>query len=291
MSDRAERGIRAAAVVAGLLALLALVGLASGSGRPEAAGTTDVGAVAEIRDVILSVGLTLYALALAVIVLAVWRYRTRGDRLPERQRLREFIVFMILIGVAVWIFRDQAQLRPATPDETAFGPGVVEAQRPPAPQEQPEQIPPAEFRWDVAIAVAAAAAATAAGIGLVVARRRRAANGRSPEDEAAAELAALVEGTLADLRRETDPRRAVIAAYAQMERVLARHGLPRRPAEAPFEYLARILRELRVRASSALALTELFERARFSPHVIDAAMRDEAVEALLAVRDDLRAAA
>lgn len=290
MGERAERGVRAAAVVAGLLALLALVGLASGSGRPQSAGTTDVGAVAEIRDVILSVGVTLYALALVAIVVAVWRYRTRGDRLPERNGVRQLIVFLILVGVAVWFFRYQAQLKPPA-DERVFGPGVVEAQRPPAPERKPKEIPPAEFRWDVAIAVAAAAAATAAGIGLVIARRRRAADGRSPQDEAAAELAALVEGTLADLRRETDPRRAVIAAYAQMERVLARHGLPRRPAEAPFEYLGRMLRELRVRASSALALTELFERARFSPHVIDAAMRDEAVEALLAVRDDLRTAA
>jgi hypothetical protein len=51
-----------------------------------------------------------------------------------------------------------------------------------------------------------------------------------------------------------------------------------------------MLRELRVRAASALALTELFERARFSHHVIDASMKDEAIDALIAVRDDLRAA-
>jgi hypothetical protein len=99
-----------------------------------------------------------------------------------------------------------------------------------------------------------------------------------------------VEGTLDDLRREADPRRAVIAAYAQMETALARHGLPRERSEAPFEYLARMLRELRVRAASALALTELFERARFSDHVIDAAMKNEAIDALVAVRDDLRPA-
>ena len=287
MSERVDRGIRAAAAVAGLLGLLALVGLASGSGRPESAGTTDVGAVAEIRDVILSVGLTLYALALAAIVWAVWRYRTRGDRLPERKGTLQLIVFMILVGVVVWVFRHQAQLRATEPDERVFGPQVVEAQPAPPPP-SPTEIPPAEFRWDVAIAVATTVAAAAAGIAFALARRRRAVGGPTPYDEAAAELAELVEGTLADLRREADPRRAVIAAYAQMERVLARHGLPRRPAEAPFEYLGRILRELRVRAASALALTELFERARFSTHAIDAAMRDEAIEALAAVRDDLR---
>ena len=106
----------------------------------------------------------------------------------------------------------------------------------------------------------------------------------------AAELASIVEGTIDDLRREEDPRRAVIAAYAQMETALAHHGLPRERSEAPFEYLTRMLRELRVRAGAALALTELFERARFSHHVIDASMKNEAIDALVAVRDDLRAA-
>jgi hypothetical protein len=46
-----------------------------------------------------------------------------------------------------------------------------------------------------------------------------------------------------------------------------------------------------VRASAVLALTELFERARFSLHTIDETMKDEAIDALAAVRDDLRAPA
>jgi hypothetical protein len=83
----------------------------------------------------------------------------------------------------------------------------------------------------------------------------------------------------------------VIAAYARAERILGAHGLPRRPFEAPLEYLSRVLLELRVRAGAALELTELFERAKFSPHRVDETMKDEAIEALAAVRDDLRAAA
>ena len=51
--------------------------------------------------------------------------------------------------------------------------------------------------------------------------------------------AAIIDDTLEDLRSETDPRRAVVAAYARMERVLAVHGLPRDRAEAPAEYLER----------------------------------------------------
>jgi hypothetical protein len=83
----------------------------------------------------------------------------------------------------------------------------------------------------------------------------------------------------------------VIAAYARMERTLERHGFPRLRAEAPLEYLARVLRELHVRTWAVLALTELFEHAKFSRHEIDAEMKEEAIGALIAVRDDLGAAA
>jgi hypothetical protein len=121
--------------------------------------------------------------------------------------------------------------------------------------------------------------------------RRRLRRGRLMPLNAATALSAALDESVDDLRAERDPRRAVIAAYARMERTLERHGLPRWAYEAPLEYLARVLSELRVRSASVLALTELFERAKFSPHVIDAEMKDEAIGALIAVRDDLRASA
>jgi hypothetical protein len=111
------------------------------------------------------------------------------------------------------------------------------------------------------------------------------------EQGAADELEAVLTETLGELELDPDPRRAVIQAYVRMEAVLGAHGHARLPHEAPLEYLARVLRELDVRAEAAHALTELFERARFSHHEIDAAMRAEAVASLEAVRDDLREAA
>ena len=80
----------------------------------------------------------------------------------------------------------------------------------------------------------------------------------------------------------------MIAAYAQMERTLGAHGLRRNPADAPAEYLARILRGLHVRDSAVRTLTDLFEYAKFSPHEIDDAMKEKAIGALLAIRDDLQ---
>src|SRR5262249_2692860 len=102
-------------------------------------------------------------------------------------------------------------------------------------------------------------------------------------------LARSIETSIDDLRNEPDARRAVIAAYAGMERTLASHGLARRRAEAPYEYLGRILRDLDVRESAIRQLTRLFEYAKFSPHAVDDGMKAEAIDALAAVRDDLRA--
>ena len=57
---------------------------------------------------------------------------------------------------------------------------------------------------------------------------RRARLERHPRAELAEELAAVLDDALDDLRAEADPRRAVIAAYARLERVLASSGIARR---------------------------------------------------------------
>jgi hypothetical protein len=48
------------------------------------------------------------------------------------------------------------------------------------------------------------------------------------------------------------------------------------------------LRLLQVRESSVRSLTELFEYAKFSPHEIDEAMKERAIESLVAVKEDLQ---
>ena len=119
------------------------------------------------------------------------------------------------------------------------------------------------------------------------ARRRRLSG--DPESLLPA-LADVLEETLDDLRDETDPRRAVIAAYARMERALGAYGLPRGPAEAPDEYLQRIFSDLEVSRLATSRLTALFAWAKFSSHNVAPEMKQEAIEALEAVREELRAA-
>ena len=102
----------------------------------------------------------------------------------------------------------------------------------------------------------------------------------------------MLDDSLDDLRAERDPRKAVIATYARMETTLAGAGLPRAAAETPLEYLGRVLRELLHTSAEAVArLTSLFERAKFSTHEIDGGMKNDAINALVTMRDELRAAA
>ena len=101
------------------------------------------------------------------------------------------------------------------------------------------------------------------------------------------EVSLAIDESIDDLRNDPNLRRAIVAAYARMERALGRAGLPRHPAEAPFEYVERALESLDTSAASVRRLTALFESAKFSQHEPEPGMRDEAIEALMAVRAEL----
>jgi hypothetical protein len=120
-------------------------------------------------------------------------------------------------------------------------------------------------------------------------RARRAADDTPPWTPAEA-LSDVLAATLDDLRSEVDPRRAVIGAYARMERSLAAVGLPRGASEAPEEYVMRVLRDLPVSERGMARLTSLFAWARFSSHAVPPDMKDEAIGALEQVQKELEAA-
>ena len=146
----------------------------------------------------------------------------------------------------------------------------------------------AGFDWGPVIVVGSITLVVLAALGFWALQHRRQRTAAKPAIPAA-EFAAAVERTIADLRAEPDPRRAVIAAYAQMEQALGLAGLPRDPSEAPREYLGRVLPQVGAGADSVGRLTSLFERAKFSPHAIDETMKEEAISALESLRDDLQA--
>jgi hypothetical protein len=145
------------------------------------------------------------------------------------------------------------------------------------------------FEWPVLLAFVALLL-----VAWFLVHRRRGAFASLPvpaDDTAlAAVVAASIGDAIEDLEAEPDARRAVIAAYARMEGVLARHGLGRTPSETPLEYLRRVLLGLTARGDAVEALTGLFEEAQFSGHQIDAGMKRDAIGALRSIRDDLQGA-
>jgi hypothetical protein len=284
-SGRRRTPVLALAALAVLLAgFLWVVALASQRAAPERAGAARGPLVASPR-LLGALYLLLLALGTVQLVLMVWqsvRRRMAGPparRSPWRGLAVVAALVLLCIVLANLALPDWLGLRPgsdeadpAVPDPAA-GDGVADGGR---------------SLTALGLQVAVFAALLLLLVLAVVARRRRAG---AASAQVAEDLSALVERSIAELEAEQDPRRAVIAAYAGMEQALAASGLPRDPAEAPLEYLARALVALRVEERSARRLTELFQRARFSPHQIGAASKQDAIGALVAVRDQLRAAA
>jgi Domain of unknown function (DUF4129) len=93
---------------------------------------------------------------------------------------------------------------------------------------------------------------------------------------------------MTDLSRE--PREAIIACYAAMERELAHvPGAVPQDFDTPSEVLARAAEHHALHADNAVPLVNLFTEARFSPHVMNEGHRDVAVRVLRLVLDELGA--
>ena len=106
-------------------------------------------------------------------------------------------------------------------------------------------------------------------------------------------LARVAEAGLAEAGDSSrEPREAIIACYTAMECELANvPGVAPQDHDTPTEVLARAVENHTLRADSATELVDLFEEARFSPHVMTEGQRDMAVWVLRLVLDELRSTA
>ncbi|OBJ55447.1 hypothetical protein A9W95_15220 [Mycobacterium sp. 1423905.2] len=85
-----------------------------------------------------------------------------------------------------------------------------------------------------------------------------------------------------------DPREAIIACYAAMERELANvPGAVPQEFDTPTEVLARAVEHHALHPDNAVQLVNLFAEARFSPHVMNEGHRAVAVRVLELVLDEL----
>lgn len=112
---------------------------------------------------------------------------------------------------------------------------------------------------------------------------------QSAASDSLARAAELGLAEIEDLSRE--PRAAIIACYAAMERELekAPEAVPQ-DSDTPSEVLARAVEHHALHTDSATELVDLFEEARFSPHVMTEEHREVALRVLQLVLDDLRSA-
>ena len=277
MRGNAVRVLLSALAVLGLLGLVAIA----------AGGSTSAGSNETRRPSYVlfdtALGLALVALV-ASVALIVYVFAVRTPTGFERQRgglvaIAAIIVFAAVVGtsdVPAWI---QSRLSEPNEERTVGG----------TPNDPAATLPPDRpgFTW-LPFAVILALAAIGAAATLLADRRRRGTLvAREGVEEAVVDV---LDDILDDLRAETDARRAVIAAYARLERVLAAHGLAREASETQEEYLARILGQLDVDFRSIRRLTDLFAVAKFSQHAVDVAMKEEAIDILEQVRNELVAA-
>ena len=196
------------------------------------------------------------------------------------------LAFLVLIGLATVGYTALNRWNPHgqnPPDENIFG-----GPRPVSPttpgDETVTQYEPS-VSW---IPIAAVIALVGVAVIAYHASGRRTRRARDPRVELARDLADALDDALDDLRAEADPRRAIIAAYARLERILASAGVARSPSETPDEYLGRVLGDLELTPGAIGRLTALFTQAKFSHHDVDSTMKEAAIGALEQVRYELR---
>jgi hypothetical protein len=273
-------------LVLAVAALVALAALAA-HGRP-LTGSRGNGPTPLFFDYVYT---TFAILAIFIAVLFAWGVLGSKWSKPEGPRPRISVLQFVLGMAAALLFafvilharfhflgnkkQQKGQLKHALTPETKDRPN-------------PASIRNARLRWnEVAIVAALLAAAGVTAFASRKAKPMKEWRLRSQEEQVALALDESVD----DLRNDPDVRRAIIAAYARMERALGAAGIPRRPSEAPLEYLLRALQALDASSAAVTRLTNLFEHAKFSHHEPDESMREDAIAALVAVRDELRAPA
>ncbi|HEV3404894.1 MAG TPA: DUF4129 domain-containing protein, partial [Gaiellaceae bacterium] len=230
-------------------------------------------------DYLLSAFLVFMVVGTVALVYLVWQERDEGlgayNPVARRKKTITTVALLLTLMLALVLareggFRPSSVFHQVTVHHVVGPPGQLgNAARPLSP------VGP-RFRWLPAILVGGLLLAL---VLLAVSTRVRERVQANDARQAAEEVAAALDDSVDDLRAEPDARRAVIAAYARMERALGAVGIGREPSEAPLEYLARALEGLRASGVSVRRLTELFRLAKFSAHPLADSDKERAIEA------------
>jgi hypothetical protein len=288
--------LRVAVLATALVGLLSLVALASRAGLPW--GSTTAAAEGRSLAVLGRIAADLVLVAFAALLVGVLVLQIRRPQLgvlpvPEDDaedegeragRLARLLAralpyaLLALVVVLTFLFAREIDRRFPRPEPATTAPGGG------APAD-PSAAPASDTAsWLLTTAGVLALVGILAAVAVPAALRRRAAREAEQEEARAVAVSRILDESIDDLWSEPDPRRAVIAAYARMERGLSARGHGRRPFEAPAEYLRRVLADLGADREAAGRLTALFERAKFSRQEVGAEERAAAIRSLADIR-------
>jgi hypothetical protein len=304
---------RVVAVIVLLIVIAAsLRGYLPGVDRAAQKSPPDSGA--SLIYVVAMVGVSVVILAVAVIVRLRDPRRTAPNASPLSDRFSGgrgrptwkvlLIGAAVLVAwlLAVWLLSHFVVLRIAGQPPAASSSSVPTQANNAAQPPQPRDV--GADRDVVRYLIAATAAMfVLIVVGAVAAARRRrvgeppafaAEMPRPPAAPSTSEsLVRAAEIGLAEIGdRSREPREAIIACYAAMERELSRvPGAVPQDFDTPTEVLARAVENHALHVDNASELVNLFEEARFSPHVMSEAHRESAVGVLQLVLAELRSMA
>jgi membrane protein implicated in regulation of membrane protease activity len=267
----------------GLLAVAAVATRGDGTDSTAPPGTAAAASAGHHVFIIAAVVLTpILALLGMAFFLYAQIYRRReldpeAQRQQRQRRIRAAVLAAVVLGLTLYYLRTGKNPLQFLHLHNPFGTvGQTRAHRPFAGR--PGHPHPAVSGADWTVAVIVWAALVVAAV-VIFARARGRTRDLAPF-ALADEAEPSAEPDLERLRRERNPRRAVIAAYAAMERHMAGEGLPRGPHEAPMEYLGRVTLHGHERVACVHRLTALFQRAKFSHRPVDDDMRLRAIAAV-----------
>jgi hypothetical protein len=280
------RSLRVASILLALLVLLGVVAFASRTGFGHASTTTPTpGYVNWAMSVFLIVFVLMVPVAVYAYSVQMREFRVQNKRSMQYRTIRSLgIMFLVFSVVAFVVYvRNHSDLfRSSLFLHNGAGSGK-NGGRHGANHYNPT------FQWPVLWGTLALAAVVIAWI-VWDWKHREPRVLELTDPTMADDVAESIGDAIDDLESEPDARRAVIAAYARMEGAFGRHGFRRLASETATEYLQRLLLGLTTRVDAVGRLTGLFEQAKFSDHPIDGRMKQDAIDALRLIRDDLRVA-
>jgi Domain of unknown function (DUF4129) len=273
--------LRRVAAVAALLAVAA-IGLRARGAFSHAANAAATAISGGALAVTLAVTEGVALVAFIVVLVSARRQHERQEEDTEylivlRRWLRYPLFVLALAALAVppfllYVYRrtGPATRPPPAPGGAGLQPGTS------------QHLPPPSAGLVPILAGAGIAAGALLAFAIYARVRSRHGHGTDAERHGlAARLAAATDA----LHQGADPRQAIIACYAELERGFADAGSAPRNADTPAEVLGRAASAGLIRSRSAADLTGLFRRARYGAQPMtpaDSAMAGHALDAMRA---------